>query len=450
MWQKSLKDQSVRALKVPVSVWSFFNSLHTFMQNLQIVQVDVKDLNPAAYNPRKWDKEKTEQLMESIQHFGLVDPIIVNSAENRNNIVIGGHFRLHVAKKLGYKTVPVVYVNIPDLEKEKELNLRLNKNTGDWDFDLLKGFDIDLLSDVGFESFELDDIFADCLEISEDDFNLEKELKIARQNPQTKTGDLINLGKHRLICGDSTDPQVLEKLLGGIKIDMIYTDPPYNLKYDYQKGLGKKNKYDCEAVEDSRSLADYQNFLEATLGNALPHLQNDAHIFYYCDQNYVGIVQAMYRKFGIKNRRTCLWIKNNQNTTPQVAFNKCYEPCVYGTRGKPYLSQNHQAFTEVQNGNVANGNQTIEDISHFLDLWLVKRLPTADYLHPTQKPLELHEKPLKRCTKFGDKILDFFGGSGSTLIACEQLNRTAFLVEKDPAFCDVIISRYKKLIGEKN
>lgn len=419
------------------------------MENLKIVQVKISNLNPALYNPRKWSAEKIKQLTESIKRFGLVDPIIVNSSEKRKNVVIGGHFRLHVAKKLKYKQVPVVYINIPDLEKEKELNLRLNKNTGDWDLDLLKDFDMNFLSEIGFEDFELEDIFTEDLEIKEDDFDEEKELEKARSNPQTKTGDIIKLGKHRLICGNSTAPEVLQKLLGENKIDMIYTDPPYNIGYDYQKGLSQNSKYDCDGVADNKSYLDYQKFLESTLTSALPHLKSDAHIFYYCDQNYVGLVQEMYRKNGITNRRTCLWIKNNQNVTPQVAFNKCYEPCVYGTLGKPYLSKNHQSFTEVQNKNIANGNQTIDDISDMLDLWLVKRLPTADYLHPTQKPVTLHEKALRRCTKIGDKVLDLFGGSGSTLIACEQLGRQCFMIEKDPAFCDVIINRYKKLTSEK-
>jgi len=414
------------------------------METLKIVQVRVSDLNPAPYNPRKWSKDQTEQLKESIEKFGMVDPIIVNSAEKRKNVVIGGHFRLKVAKELGYKEVPVVFLNIPNLKKEQELNLRLNKNLGEWDFDLLKKFDFDFLKGVGFEDIKLEQIFADEIKTEEDEFNVEEELKKIKK-PKTKTGDLIKLGKHRLICGDATDPKVLKKLLGEEKIELIYTDPPYNLQYNYQKGLGKKNKYGCDEVEDNRSLEEYRDFLETTLKNALPHLQKDAHIFYYCDQNYVGIVQEIYRKHGITNRRTCLWIKGNQNVTPQVAFHKCYEPCVYGTRGKPYLSQNHQAFTEIANKNIANGRQGIEDISDLLDLWLVRRLPTSQYLHPTQKPIELHEKPLKRCTKIGDKVLDFFGGSGSTLIACEQLNRRAFLIEKDPTFCDVIIKRFKNL-----
>ena len=143
-------------------------------QKLNIVYATLDTLFPAEYNPRKWNEEAVRQLTESIKRFGLVDPIIVNSAENRKGVVIGGHFRLKIAKDLGFTEIPVVYVNIPDLEKEKELNLRLNKNTGDWDIDLLANFDESILLDIGFSSEELDEIFN--IEDTPEEFDLQKEL----------------------------------------------------------------------------------------------------------------------------------------------------------------------------------------------------------------------------------------------------------------------------------
>lgn len=416
---------------------------------LKIVEVPIEELNPSAYNPRKWDNGAEEQLAQSIKRFGLIDPIIVNGAKERNNIVIGGHFRLHVAKKLDYKTVPVVYVNIPEEEKEKELNLRLNSNTGEWDFDLLREFDIDLLLDVGFDETDLSSIWDESLGIENDNFDVQKEIEKIK-DPVTKVGDILQLGEHRLICGDSTDPEIISKLLEATKINMIYSDPPYNLDYDYQKGLGKNNKYSCEKVDDSRTDGEYLKFLSETLKNGLSHCSPDTHVFYWCDQKYIGLLQNLYAKNKIENKRVCVWIKNNQNVTPQIAFNKCYEPCVYGIRGKPYLSDKSSNFTEILNTEVETGNRAIDDIMDLLDIWLVKRLPTSEYLHPTEKPVQLHEKPLKRCTKVGDRVLDLFGGSGSTLIACEQLGRKAFLVEKDPVFCDVIIKRFQKFNPQKD
>lgn len=414
------------------------------MQNLKIAYVPVNSLKPAEYNPRKWDEKAEAKLTESFSEYGIVDPFIVNKAKGRENILIGGHFRWHIAKKLGHEEVPVVFVDIPDLEKEKELNLRLNRNTGEWDFKLLAEFDIELLLDIGFDDSDLSVIWDESLGIEEDEFDVQKELEQI-EDPKTKDGEMFQLGNHFLICGDSTDSETVQKLLGKNKINTIYSDPPYNLDYDYQKGLGDTDKYKCKKVDDKLSRAEYRKFLESTLLNALKHCEKDAHIFYWCDQKYIGLIQDLYLKHGIENKRVCLWIKNNQNATPQVAFNKCFEPCVYGTIGKPYLSKKSLNFTEVLNPEVDTGNRTIDDIMDLLDIWLVKRLPTSEYLHPTQKPVTLHEKPLKRCTKVGDNILDLFGGSGSTLIACEQLGRKVFLVEKDPRFCDVIIQRYLAL-----
>ena len=416
---------------------------------IKIVSVPINELNPAPYNPRQWDEKQTAQLRTSIERFGFVDPILVNGAKERKNVVIGGHFRLKVATEMGLKKVPVVYLDIPDLEQEKELNLRLNRNTGSWNYDLLKEMNISLLLETGFDDTDLSIMWDENLGLEDDGFKTRKEIE-AITEAETKEGDLYQLGRHFLICGDSTDPKVLEKLLGQNKINTIYADPPYNIDYDYQKGLGEKNKYKCKSVKDDRSYEDYQKFLASTLVNGIKHCHRDAHIFYWCDQKYIGLLQDLYRSVKIDNKRVCLWIKNNQNATPNVAFNKCYEPCVYGTIGKPYLSPKSSNFTEILNPEIETGNRTIDDILDLLDIWLVKRLPTTDYLHPTEKPVTLHEKPLKRCTKAGDHVLDLFGGSGSTLIACEQLGRTAFLVEKDPIFCDVIKKRFLDLTPQNH
>lgn len=412
--------------------------------SIKIVSVPIKELNPAPYNPRTWNEKQTEHLRKSIERFGFVDPILVNGSEKRKNIVIGGHFRLKVAQEIGLDSVPVVYLDIPDIEQEKELNLRLNRNTGSWNYDLLKEMDISLLLDIGFDDSDLSVVWDENLGLEEDEFDVQTELEKIEE-PKTKDGEMFQLGNHFLVCGDSTDPETVQLLLGENKANTIYCDPPYNLDYDYQKGLGDENKYKCQKVDDKLSRAEYRQFLEVSIINALKHCEKDAHIFYWCDQKYIGLLQDLYLQQGIDNKRVCLWIKNNQNATPQVAFNKCFEPCVYGTIGKPYLSKKSLNFTEVLNPEVDTGNRTIDDIMDLLDIWLVKRLPTSEYLHPTQKPVTLHEKPLKRCTKVGDVVLDLFGGSGSTLVACEQLGRKAFLVEKDPRFCDVIIQRYLSL-----
>lgn len=416
-------------------------------KDITIVEVPINELQQANYNPRKISDEALSQLKESIKRFQMVDPIIVNSALKRKNIVIGGHQRLRAAKELGHKTVPVVYVNIPNVEKEKELNLRLNRNTGEWDFSKLKSFDMSTLLNIGFDENDLSYIWDENLETDDDGFDVEKELaKITK--PKTKLGDFYQLGAHRLICGDSTDPEVLKKLIGKDMVSMIYSDPVYNIGVDYNKGIGGKKSYGGE-VNDKRSPNEYRSFLKKGMEAALSVTKDDVHIFYWNDESQIGLIQSLFDELGITNRRVCMWIKNGHNPTPGVAFNKCYEPCIYGTRGKPHLAKGMDSLNEVFNKELTTGNRLIDDILDLLNIWLVKRMAGQDYQHATAKPPTLHEKAIRRCTRPGDLILDSFGGSGSTLIAAEQLKRRSALVELEPVFCDLIVKRYENLTHTK-
>ncbi len=417
--------------------------------NISIVYVPVSELKPAEYNPRKSSKEALSQLKESITRFSVVDPIIVNSAPKRKGVVIGGHMRLRAAKELRHESVPVVYVCIEDIEKEKELNLRLNRNTGEWDFEKLKFFDPDFLTEIGFSDSDLSEVWKENLEAQDDEFDEEQELKKIKV-PVTKLGDIIALGEHKLICGDSTDQNVLARLFGNERASIIYSDPIYNLKgaVDYNKGIGGKQNYGGN-VNDTRTDSEYKEFLKKTLIAALSVTKEDTHVFYWNDQAQIGILQELYRELGLTNRRVCLWLKNAQNPTPGVAFSKAYEPCIYGTRGRPYLNDNIQNLNEVLNKEITTGNNLLEETLDHLDVWAVKRLSGKDYEHATSKPPKLHEKAIRRCTRVGDIILDSFSGSASTMIAAEQLKRRVYAVELEPVFCDLAIRRFEKLTGQK-
>lgn len=407
----------------------------------------VRNLVPYEKNPRTLSKKQEDDLKKSLQRFNLVEIPAIDT----NNRVIAGHQRLKVLHLLGRgdEEIDVRVPNRPltDTEYEQYM-LTSNAVTGDWDFEQLKSFDIDFLLDVGFDGTELDAVWAEhTTPATEEDFDEEKELE-AIGEPKTKVGDLIELGTHRLICGDSTKPAVVKHLLGEERVSMIYSDPVYNINLDYNKGVGGKQSYGAE-VNDTRSDTEYYTFLKETFEAALIVSYPDTHIFYWCDQIYIGFVQQLYREQQISNKRVCLWIKNGQNPTPGVAFNKCYEPCVYGVRGKPYLSQAFKGYNEVLNDEVGTGNELVSDIHDAIDLWPEKRLGSSDYAHATSKPPALHYRAIKRCTKPGDVILDSFGGSGSTLIAAKELKRRAFLVELEPRFCDLIIKRFEKLTGIK-
>lgn len=415
--------------------------------NLKIVEMPIKQLRVADYNPRRLSEKAEADLAESIKRYGCVDPIIINSHPDRELIVVGGHQRLKVLQKLGYETAPTVAVNLA-LDKEKELNLRLNKNTGEFDLDLLRNFDMDLLLDVGFDDNDLSAIWDDALETEEDDYNVEKSVN-EHATPKTKSGNLLKLGQHYLLCGDATNPDNVKRLVGENKIDVVYCDSPYNISLDYNTGISTKGKYGATKTQDSKSVEEYTQFLKLAMSNALAVTKPDAHFFYYCDQNWIWLLQQLYQELGIKHERVCLWLKNNANMVPQIAFNKVYEPAVYGTRGKPYLSKTVTNLNEVLNKEVGTGNRLTDDVLDLFCIWLEKRKAGQEYLHPTEKPVTLHEKPLRRCTRPGDLVLDTFGGSGSTLITCEQMKRRAFLLEIDPVFCDVIIDRWQTLTGQE-
>lgn len=412
---------------------------------MEIKTLNIEEIKTDNYNPRKLTEEQEINLTESIKRFGLIDPLILNSHKDRKNILIGGHQRFKIIKKLDYKEVPVVYVDL-SIEKEKELNLRLNQNNGEWDYDLLKDFQIELLLDVGFDNSDLSQIWDNEIEIENDiDFIFIDELKNIKET-DVKEGSIYKLGKSYLICGNSLNKDVFDKLLGDKKIDTIYWDPPFNIHVDYDKGIGGKSNYGGN-VNDNKSDEEYRLFLKNILENALDYTNTDAHIFTYCDQKYIGMLQGLYEELRINNKRVCLWVKNGMGLTPNIAFNKCYEPCMYGVKGKPYLS-NIKNLNEILNKEVDSGNRTLEDIMDIFDIWLAKRDVTTEYEHPTQKPLSLHEKPLKRCTKIGDVVLDMCAGSGSTLLACEQLNRVCYAIEISPIFCQLIINRFQKFYGK--
>jgi DNA modification methylase len=303
------------------------------------------------------------------------------------------------------------------------------------------------LTDIGFDQMELVKFWDTDKEVLDDDFDVEKELKEIVE-PQTKLGDIITLGKHKILCGDSTKPENLKRLLGEEKASMIYSDPVYNLSVNYSGGIGGQKDYGGN-VNDTRSYEEYKTFIRTSLESALAVTLPDTHIFYWCDQVYIGLIQEIYRSLGIENKRVCLWLKNSQNPVPKVFCNKAYEPAVYGIRGRPYLTESLTDLNEVMNKEFTTGNELISQVDNFLEIWTAKRLSAKDYEHATSKPPTLHEKAIKRCTKPNDIILDSFLGSGSTLIAGQLLDRRVYGCELEPRFCDLIIRRFEKLTGLK-
>jgi DNA modification methylase len=402
-------------------------------------------------NPHVMTEIEKSNLSKSLDKFDYVEIVIINT----DNRLIGGHQRRNdfIAKGKQDELIDVRVPNRKLSDKEfDELAIRLNKNRGHDDEALLKQFfDADDLKDWGFDEQELNNIFDD-IEIVEDDFNLEDELaKIDK--PVTKKGDLYLLGEHRLLCGDSTDKTDTDFLFSNSKgfAKIIYCDPPYNIGLSYHKGIkGNTNTktYTNKIFNDNMKDADYLQWIIKTINSAFTLSEKDVHVFYWCDPKYIGLIQEAFQQTNIKNKSVCFWLKNQFNPVIQMAFNRVIEPCVYGTFGKPHLNKNITNLSEILNQDVT-GRNIHESVLDITDLWLAHRDKTNDYVHPTQKPITLHEKPLKRCSAPGDTVVDLFGGSGSTLISCEQLGRKALLIEQDPIFCDVIVNRWEKFTGKK-
>ncbi len=404
----------------------------------------VKDLLNWEGNPRTITKVALGKLKERITKRGFHSVLVID----KDNTILSGNQRKTALTQLKIKEVNVLVPSRP-LTKDERIKIALesNHNDGEWNMEALKSFNLDLLTDVGFDQMKLIEFWHKDDEVKNDDFDVEKELKKITE-PKTKLGDIIILGNHKILCADSTKPENLKKLLGDEKVSMIYSDPVYNLDIDYDGGIGGNKKYGGN-VNDSRTFEEYKTFIRESLESALAVSYPSTHVFYYCDQIFIGLIQDVYRSCGISNKRVCLWLKNSQNPVPKIFCNKAYEPAVYGIRGRPYLTESITTLNEVLNKEFGTGNELIAQVDDFLEIWTAKRLSAKDYQHATSKPITLHEKAIKRCTKPGDIILDSFLGSGSTILAGEQLGRRVYGLELEPKFCDLMIKRYELFTGKK-
>ena len=410
------------------------------------VQKRVDDLIPQGINPRSITDKQLSDLKRSLKKFNLVEIPAVDS----DGTILAGHQRIKALQLLD-RGNEIIDIRVPNRkltdQEAKEYLIGSNKLGGDWDYDLLKAFDFETLSFAGFDAIEIASFWDEKNETKEDTFDVTEELKKIK-DPKTKLGDIIHLGKHKILCGDATNPKNLARLFGEERASMIYSDPVYNISIDYDGGIGGKKEYGGN-VNDTRTYEEYQKFIQESLVAGLSVSQPDTHVFYYCDQVYIGLIQGIYRSLGIANKRVCLWLKNSQNPAPKVFCNKAYEPAVYGTRGKPYLAESVTNLNEVMNREFTTGNDLVSQVDDFLEIWTAKRLSAKEYQHATSKPITLHEKAIKRCTRPNDIILDSFLGSGSTLLAGEQLGRRVYGCELEPRFCDLIANRYEALTGTK-
>jgi DNA modification methylase len=387
--------------------------------NMEFRKLPIENLIPAEYNPRKKLKpgdSEFEKIKNSIHEFGYVDPVIVN----KDLTVIGGHQRISVLKTLGFTEIDCVVIEI-DKTKEKALNVALNKISGDWNKELLAELIKDLLSldyDVsftGFEPPEIDQLFNDVhsKEIKEDDFDVEEALK---EPAVTQKGDVWLLGRHRLVCGDSTDPNVYRMLMEGQKANLVVTDPPYNVNYSAQAG---------SIQNDNLKDDEFYNFLLKAFINMAECMEKDASIYvFHADTEGLNFRKA-FKDAGLYLSGVCIWAKQSL-VLGRSPYQWKHEPVLYGWRkdGK------HNWYADRKQNTI----------------WHFDR-PSKNELHPTMKPVALCAYPITNSSMSNCIVIDPFGGSGSTLIACEQTNRICHTIELDEKYADVIVKRYIEQVG---
>ena len=377
---------------------------------MEVKKVDIKKLKPHPKNPRVHPDSAIEKLERSIKEFGWTNPILVSA----DGYILAGHARLKAAEKAGISEVPVIYLPLEGAKAEAYLiaDNRLQDET-DWDYEKLK----DLLQDLdtgeldleitGFDMEEIEDLITQ-FHVPEE--IIEDEVPEPPDEPITKPGDLWILGRHRLLCGDATKKEDVERLMDGKKADMIFTDPPYGVDY---KGINNDGRDGLEEL------------LRGAFGCILSTSKSGASCYVFHSDRCADIFHRVYREF-FHFSSTIIWVKNSL-TLSRTDYQSKHEPCLYGwTKGGTHAFYGDRRQTSVWECD----KQRVEG-------------------HTTPKPIGIISKALYNSSKSGDIIQDLFGGSGSTLIACEQLNRTCYMMELDPIYCDVIIKRWENLTGQK-
>jgi DNA modification methylase len=422
----------------------------------------IGDLVPAGYNPRTISPDALAGLGESIGRFGLVQPIIVNARTGR---VVGGHQRLKILEAKGVEATDVVVIDVEEAE-EKALNLALNspRISGEWTADALGLLEevVGALPDLG-ESLRLLDLRGDLEKLFPQAAGdvVEDEVPEPPDDPVTKPGDLIVLGNHRLLCGDSGSAEDLDRLLDGAPVHLLNTDPPYNVKVeprsnnairaglssfaapekrhhqamDLARHPGKSKPTHRKMRAKDRPLAndfltdeEFEKRLRAWFGNASRVMLPGRGFYIWGGYANVANYPPALREAGLYFSQTIIWDKQHPVLT-RKDFMGAHEWCFYGWKE----GAAHQFFGPA---NVP-------------DLWPIKKVTPQSMVHLTEKPVELAARALQYSSKQGENVLDLFGGSGSTLMACEQLGRRAFLMELDPAYSDVIVERWQKATGQK-
>lgn len=382
---------------------------------MEIKDLKITDLKPYEKNPRMNDNA-VPYVANSIKEFGFKVPIIID----KKNVIVAGHTRYKAAKQLGLETVPCIIADDLTPKQIKAFRLADNKTAekAEWEAEFLSD-ELKELLDVDMGAFGFEDVLDDLeeeLEAQEDDYEMELP-----EDPRAKTGQIWQLGKHRLMCGDSTKKTDVLQLVGGCKMDILITDPPYNVSYE------GKTKDNLKIQNDNLNSEDFRTFLRDAFKNADDVMREGAAFYIWYASSEAINFESACNDAGWKIRQNLIWEKNTFVLGRQD-YQWNHEPCLYGWKD----GAAHTWMSDRKQTTILKFNR-----------------PIRNDIHPTMKPIPLFNYQIKNSTRSGDKVLDLFGGSGTTIMACEQNGRTAYVMEYDPKYADAIIDRWQTYTGEK-
>lgn len=411
-----------------------------------VQEVRLEDLTPYERNAKKHSAEQVQKIADSIKEFGFLSPILIDRAGN----IIAGHGRVMAAKSLGMKTVPAVYVEGLTETQRRAYILADNRLTelGGWDASLVSselddlkasGFDIDLTG------FSIDDIIIDesaAPEFTEEELD---DLKARAKDPIIKPGEVWQLGAHRLMCGDSTKAEDVKKLMGGELADLLLTDPPYGVDYE------GKTKDALKIKNDNMLEAAQFDFLKAAFSNAYDVMKPGAAYYCWCASLTQKAFHIALEASGLRPRQLLIWVKSGMALGRQD-YQWRHEPCFYGWKeGGPHYFIDVRSFTTVEDDidriTREKAIERLKQLSQFSTA-IYEDKPAKSELHPTMKPVELFKKQIRNSSRPGDLVLDLFAGSGTAIIAAEEMERRCYSMEYDPHYAEVIIQRWEDKTGQ--
>ena len=422
------------------------------MDKLKLEYVDIDSIKPYKNNAKIHTPEQIKQIKKSIEQFGMDDPIGIWKDE-----IVEGHGRLIACKELGYTEVPIVRLDHLTDEERKAYTLAHNKLTMNTDFDMdILGKELEDIIDIDMSDFGFD-LDLEEKEIKEDNYDIEENIP---EEPKAKPGDIYQLGKHRLMCGDSTNLEDVEKLGEGYTLDLLFTDPPYNVSIvggSHALPAFKRRKAGKHTIQnDSMSDEDFKEFLNLAFKNASKLLkEGGAFYVWYASREHINFEEQLTNN-NMPVREQLIWVKNSLVLGRQD-YQWMHEPCMYGWKegAGHYFIDNRKLTTIIEDKldfdkmKKEDMKALLEEIYKFPNTIIRENRPVKSDMHPTMKPIRMCATLINNSSRPGEKVLDLFGGSGSTMIACEQLGRICYMMEYDPKYVDVIINRWETFTGEK-